>query len=67
MSTEQRAVQPADQQNGTEPAEQVAGKRTQEDGLRITRRFSTEGIHPYDEVEWERRDVEQTNWKTGET
>ena len=25
------------------------------------------GVHPYDEVTWERRDVVQTNWKTGET
>ena len=24
------------------------------------------GVHPYDEVTWERRDVVQTNWKTGE-
>jgi ribonucleoside-diphosphate reductase alpha chain len=24
-------------------------------------------VHPYDEVTWERRDVVQTNWKTGET
>src|SRR3712207_9154983 len=36
-------------------------------GLTIQRRFSTEGIHPYDELTWERRDVVQTNWKTGET
>lgn len=36
-------------------------------GLSIKRRFSTEGVHPYDEVEWEKRDIEQTNWKTGET
>jgi ribonucleoside-diphosphate reductase alpha chain len=36
-------------------------------GLTIERRFSTEGIHPYDELTWERRDVVQTNWKTGET
>ena len=28
--------------------------------------FSTPGVHPYDEVTWERRDVVQTNWKTGE-
>ena len=54
MTTEQRAGQKSAQ----------TGAAT---GLRITRRFSTEGIHPYDEVEWERRDVEQTNWKTGET
>ncbi len=36
-------------------------------GLTIERVFSTEGVHPYDEVTWERRDVVQTNWKTGET
>ncbi|GAA1528155.1 vitamin B12-dependent ribonucleotide reductase [Nocardioides humi] len=35
-------------------------------GLRIERVFSTEGVHPYDEITWERRDVVQTNWKTGE-
>jgi ribonucleoside-diphosphate reductase alpha chain len=36
-------------------------------GLTLQRVFSTEGAHPYDEVTWERRDVVQTNWKTGET
>lgn len=36
-------------------------------GLKIERIFSTEGVHPYDEITWERRDVVQTNWKTGET
>ena len=34
-------------------------------GLNIERVF-TSGVHPYDEVTWERRDVVQTNWKTGE-
>jgi len=34
-------------------------------GLHLTRVFSSE-THPYDEVEWGRRDVIQTNWKTGE-
>jgi ribonucleoside-diphosphate reductase alpha chain len=34
-------------------------------GLGIERVF-TSGVHPYDEVTWERRDVVQTNWKTGE-
>ena len=29
--------------------------------------LQTEGVHPYDELTWERRDVVQTNWKTGET
>ena len=36
-------------------------------GMSISRVFSTEGVHPYDELTWERRDVVQTNWKTGET
>ncbi|MGN6244857.1 MAG: vitamin B12-dependent ribonucleotide reductase, partial [Motilibacteraceae bacterium] len=36
-------------------------------GLRIERIYTTPGVHPYDEVTWERRDVVQQNWKTGET
>ena len=36
-------------------------------GLTIERIYTTEGVHPYDEVKWERRDVVQSNWKTGET
>ena len=34
-------------------------------GFTIERVFSTEGVHPYDEVTWQSRDVVQTNWKTG--
>src|SRR5262245_51436571 len=36
-------------------------------GLKIERVFTTAGVHPYDEETWERRDVVQTNWKTGKT
>lgn len=36
-------------------------------GLQIARVFTTEGVHPYDEITWEKRDIVQTNWKTGET
>ena len=36
-------------------------------GLVIERVFTKQGVHPYDEVEWDRRDVVQTNWRTGET
>jgi ribonucleoside-diphosphate reductase alpha chain len=36
-------------------------------GLTISRIYTTEGVHPYDQVTWERRDVVQSNWKTGET
>ena len=36
-------------------------------GVSVHRIFTTAGVHPYDEVSWERRDVVQQNWKTGET
>ena len=36
-------------------------------GVRVERIFTTPGVHPYDEVTWEKRDVVQANWKTGET
>ncbi|WP_336923125.1 vitamin B12-dependent ribonucleotide reductase [Aquipuribacter sp. SD81] len=36
-------------------------------GLTVERVWTTPGVHPYDEVTWESRDVVQTNWKTGET
>lgn len=34
-------------------------------GLRIERIHTTPGVHPYDEVEWARRDVVMTNWRDG--
>ena len=41
-------------------------KKTLGKGLTIERIYTTAGKHPYDEVTWERRDVVQTNWKSGE-
>ncbi|MGI9137112.1 MAG: vitamin B12-dependent ribonucleotide reductase [Candidatus Nanopelagicales bacterium] len=35
-------------------------------GLTMERLYTTPGQHPYDGVTWERRDVVQTNWKTGD-
>ena len=35
-------------------------------GLTIERIYTTEGLHPYDQVTWDRREVVQQNWKTGE-
>ena len=40
--------------------------RKQARGLAMQRVFTKEGVHPYDDVKWERRDVVQNNWKTGE-
>ncbi|MBQ1036682.1 vitamin B12-dependent ribonucleotide reductase [Micromonospora sp. C81] len=34
-------------------------------GLKIERVWTTEGVHPYDEATWERRDVVMTNWRDG--
>ncbi len=34
-------------------------------GMRFTRTFTTEGVHPYDELEWESRDAVLTNWRDG--
>ncbi|MBW3602286.1 MAG: vitamin B12-dependent ribonucleotide reductase [Actinobacteria bacterium] len=35
-------------------------------GLRVGRYFTSEGAHPYDELEWERRDAVISDWRTGE-
>lgn len=40
----------------------VPSKRT---GLTMHRVFTKPGVHPYDEVTWETRDIQQTNWQTG--
>ncbi|MEV4760231.1 vitamin B12-dependent ribonucleotide reductase [Micromonospora sp. NPDC049559] len=34
-------------------------------GLKVERVWTREGVHPYDEVTWERRDVVMTNWRDG--
>ena len=34
--------------------------------LRIKRIFTTKGVHPYDQIVWELRDIKQENFKTGE-
>ncbi|MBB2913187.1 ribonucleoside-diphosphate reductase alpha chain [Streptosporangium becharense] len=40
------------------------GKRVRK-GLKMKRIFTTPGVHPYDQVSWERRDVVMTNWRDG--
>jgi ribonucleoside-diphosphate reductase alpha chain len=48
--------------NGRSEGKSSTPKRAR---LSIDRVF-TSGVHPYEEVTWERRDVVQTNWRTGE-
>jgi ribonucleoside-diphosphate reductase alpha chain len=35
------------------------------DGLVVERVYTSSGVHPYDEVTWERRDIVMTNWRDG--
>ena len=35
-------------------------------GLTLARHFTSEGVHPYDELEWELRDAVINDWRTGE-
>jgi len=37
----------------------------QANGLTVERVYTTDGVHPYDEVTWQRRDVVMTNWRDG--
>ncbi|WP_327039327.1 vitamin B12-dependent ribonucleotide reductase [Micromonospora maris] len=50
------------------PGDGVTTSRTRSKagaGLKVERVWTTEGVHPYDEVAWERRDVVMTNWRDG--
>ncbi len=52
---------------GTSTTTASDAPRVERTGLTIERIYTTPGVHPYDEVAWEARDVVQTNWKTNET
>ncbi|OAB86794.1 vitamin B12-dependent ribonucleotide reductase [Janibacter melonis] len=52
----------------TETAGKPSTRRSAKNrGITVERIYTTEGVHPYDEVTWEKRDVVQQNWKTGAT
>ena len=50
----------------TETAKATTRGGRKSPGLKINRVFTTAGVHPYDQVTWESRDVVQQNWKTNE-
>jgi ribonucleoside-diphosphate reductase alpha chain len=52
--------------NGPAGGPESTSKKSRRVGVPMQRVYTTPGVHPYDEVTWERRDVVQTNWKTGE-
>jgi ribonucleoside-diphosphate reductase alpha chain len=46
-------------------AEEPPNPPSRRHGLTTTRIYTTPGVHPYDQVTWERRDVMMTNWRDG--
>src|SRR5947209_20239986 len=51
---------------GASTADGAQGKpKVVRKGLKFDRIYTTPGVHPYDEVAWERRDVVMTNWRDG--
>jgi ribonucleoside-diphosphate reductase alpha chain len=42
-----------------------ARKPAKRAGLKMPRIHTTAGVHPYDQITWERRDVVMTNWRDG--
>jgi ribonucleoside-diphosphate reductase alpha chain len=46
-------------------AEEPPAQKAKRGGLKMTRVYTTPGVHPYDQVTWERRDVLMTNWRDG--
>ncbi|WP_431885094.1 vitamin B12-dependent ribonucleotide reductase [Micromonospora wenchangensis] len=51
--------------DGVTTSRSRAAKNGAVTGLKVQRVWTTEGVHPYDEVTWERRDVVMTNWRDG--
>jgi ribonucleotide reductase alpha subunit len=49
----------------TETVSGAPQQRSRKQRLPIERVYTTPGVHPYDEVTWERRDVVLTNWRDG--
>jgi ribonucleoside-diphosphate reductase alpha chain len=49
----------------TVSAGESSGARYPANGLVVERVYTTDGVHPYDEVSWQRRDVVMTNWRDG--
>src|SRR5882757_4480661 len=48
-----------------QPIAESGGKSRKRAALKVERVHTTPGVHPYDEVIWERRDVVMTNWRDG--
>ncbi|MFI1520130.1 vitamin B12-dependent ribonucleotide reductase [Kitasatospora cineracea] len=50
---------------GSKSDKAAKGAKAPKAGLRLERIYTTPGVHPYDVVTWQRRDVVMTNWRDG--
>jgi len=58
---------PRETDEGDQVMTETVGTRREErrGGLHVERVYTTAGVHPYDEITWQRRDVVMTNWRDG--
>src|SRR5438105_10903484 len=59
------AVEHQDRREGSSVNGEPDGGRKRGAALTVERVHTTPGVHPYEEVRWERRDVVMTNWRDG--
>jgi ribonucleoside-diphosphate reductase alpha chain len=55
----------AGRQGNAPKAAKASVRSSKQVGLKIRRIHTKPGLHPYDQVTWERRDVLMTNWRDG--
>ncbi len=67
QTPQEESVRSARGDDGARKDTDIRDGRRRGRALTVERVFSDAGRHPYDTVTWERRDVVQSNWKTGET
>jgi ribonucleoside-diphosphate reductase alpha chain len=65
-SAKKGATVPTQPSSTPKAAAKAPGRAPDADrGLRVERVYTTAGVHPYDAVTWESRDVVMTNWRDG--
>ena len=65
MECDQRRRKRHDGDDAGQAPDRASGQAPKGAGLTVERIYTTAGVHPYDEVTWERRDVVMTNWRDG--
>jgi ribonucleoside-diphosphate reductase alpha chain len=63
--TEADVTRSTDSVGDDRPVRGGRAKSRKPGGLTVERIYTSDGVHPYAEVTWERRDVVMTNWRDG--